>query len=435
MHVNDNSPVSETLQTIEDMKRTQDASTHGNVFALIDANTELHEHISTAHGLADLRLAQNRDTHVLALRRLLNNEDLPESIFPLDVREFARRYFHQKKKLLFINQDDILCVRYTDEQRAIHSRPCMIVMPQLYQKEILYHAHDKSGHQGIAKVLQRIQERHTWPGIKRDIADYIKHCYACQEVRHPAGNVCFPLQNINSNGFNDLVQFDHLKVGKTDSGNTGLLVIIDHFTKFAEAVPCAHDQYDAIATANSILAKWMSRHGTPHRMQSDNATAFSGTVMTHFMKASHVTKVTSTPGHPRGNGLVERQNRTLLTLLRVYTTRKMHDWDQHIEEVLGAYNSTRHATTGFSPYMLVHGIEKNIPLSFLYPEFASKKFDSHEQYVAHLLARQTEIHNLVRQNTHQAQLRQKMQYDKRVQDNAHEVGDAVWVFCHVIPKG
>ena len=202
----------------------------------------------------------------------------------------------------------------------MHSRPCIIAMPQLYQQEILYNAHDKSGHQGIAKVLQRIQERHTWPGIKRDIAEYIKHCYTCQEVRHPAGNVCFALQNITSSCFNDLVQFDHMKVCTTEAGNNGLLVIIDHFSKFAEAVPCSHDRYDAIATAQHLLSKWIARHGTPHRMQSDNAQAFNAVVMKQFMAASHVTKVSSTPGHPRGNGLVERQNRTLLTFLRINTT-------------------------------------------------------------------------------------------------------------------
>ena len=334
------------------------------MLALLDINTQLHEHVATAHGIADLRLAQNRDTHILALKRLLNKESLPDSLFPMDVREFARRYFHQKKDHLFVNQDEILCLRYTQEQRAIHSRPCMIVMPQLYQKEILYNAHDKVGHQGIAKVLQRIQERHTWPGIRKDITEYIKRCYTCQEVRHPAGNQCYPLQSITSSGFNDLVQFDHMKVCKSDSGNSGLLVIIDHFSKFAEAVPCAYDQYDAISTAESLLTKWVARHGTPTRMQSDNAAAFNSVIMNHFMAASHVTKVSSTPGHPRGNGLVERQNRTLLTLLRVFTTRRMQSWDKHLDEVLGAYNSTRHATTGFSPYMLTHGMEKSIPCRF-----------------------------------------------------------------------
>ena len=153
------------------------------------------------------------------------------------------------------------------------------------------------------------------------------------------------------------------------------------------------------------------------------------------MKATQVTKVTSTPAHPRGNGLVERQNRTLLTLLRVYTSRRMQDWDEHIDGVLGAYNSTRHATTGFSPYMLQHGAEKSIPLSFICPEFAARGFDSKEEFVKHLLARQQEIHELVRRNTHQAQLRQKLKFDRHLKSKARAVGDAVWVFCHIIPRG
>ena len=90
----------------------------------------------------------------------------------------------------------------------------------------------------------------------------------------PSGKSLLPLQSINSSNFNDLLQFDHLKLCKTDSSNTGLLVIIDHFTKFAGAVPCAHDEYDAQTTAKIILNKWFARHGTPARMQSDNATNF-----------------------------------------------------------------------------------------------------------------------------------------------------------------
>ena len=397
--------------------------------------TELHEHQSTMRGLKDLHLAQNRDVHLLALKKLMKNEPLDDTLFPEDVQDFAKRYYHQKKDLLFLNQNDILCVNYIPQQRAMHVRPCMIVMPQLYQHEILYRAHDESGHQGVGNVLARIQERHTWPGIKRDVVNHIKHCLTCQQTKHPAGNPCYPLQSINSSNFNDLVQFDHLKLCKTTSGNNGLLVIIDHFTKFAEAIPCAHDEYDAQTTAKIILNKWFARHGTPARMQSDNATNFTAEIAQELMKASQVTKVTSTPAHPRGNGLVERQNRTLLTLLRVYTSRRMLDWDEHIDGVLGAYNSTRHATTGFSPYMLQHGAEKSIPLSFIYPEFAAREFESKEEFVEHLLARQQEIHELVRRNTHQAQVRQKQKFDRHLKAKAHAVGDAVWVFCHIIPKG
>ena len=310
----------------------------------------------------------------------------------------------------------------------------MIVMPQLYQHEILFKAHDAMGHQGIAKVLARIQERHTWPGIRRTIGQYVSQCITCQQVRDKPGDVRFHLKNIQSGYFNELVQYDHLKICPSDDGNTGILVIIDHFSKLAEAVPCNHDEYDAATTSKILLQKWFARHGTPTRMQSDNAPNFTAAVSTEFMRAAQVTKVTSTAGHPKTQGLVERQNRTLPTLLRVFCSRRMRDWDQYLDEVMGAYNSTRHATTGFSPYMLTRGMEKAIPLTFLYPEFATQSFESHEAYVEHVLARQQEIHDLVRRNTHQAQQRQKLKYDRAIRAKAYEVGEPVWVFCRYIPQ-
>ena len=281
--------------------------------------TELHEHRLTKYGLKDLHLAQNRDVHLLALTKLKKNEPLEDPVFPDEVQDFAKRYYHQKKDFLFLNPDDIL---YVTQQRTLHVRPCMIVMPQLTQLEILHRAHDESGHQSVGKELARIQERHTWQGIKRDVVNHIIQGFTCQQPKHPAGNPCYPLQSINSSNFNDLVQFDHLKLCKTESGNTGLLVIRDHFTKFAEAFPCDNDEFDAQTTAKIILNEWFARHSTPTRMQSDNATNFTAEIAQELMKASQVTKVTSTPAHPRGNGLVERQNRTLLTLLRVYTECK-----------------------------------------------------------------------------------------------------------------
>ena len=105
---------------------------HDSIMAIKDINTDLHEHAHTVHGIKDLVLAQNRDMHILALKKLVLNESIDHDIFPENVREFARNYHRQKKDLLFINKNDILCVRYSLNQRPLHERPCMIIMPQLY---------------------------------------------------------------------------------------------------------------------------------------------------------------------------------------------------------------------------------------------------------------------------------------------------------------
>ena len=102
-------------------------------------------------------------------------------------------------------------------------------------------------------------------------------------------------------------------------------MIIDHFSLIAEAVPCHHDDDDALTTFRFLLQKWFPRHGTPTRMQSDIAPNLTAEVSNEFLKSSQVTNVTSTAGHPRTQGLVERQNRTLLALLRVLCSRRMRD--------------------------------------------------------------------------------------------------------------
>ena len=61
--------------------------------------------------------------------------------------------------------------------------------------------------------------------------------------------------------------------------------------------------------------------------------------------------------HLQTNGLVERQNRTLANMLRVYCSRYMTDWDKYLAQVVGVYNSTQHSTTGISPFMMLTGRE------------------------------------------------------------------------------
>ena len=121
--------------------------------AIRSVSTELHENAHNVHGIKDLVPAQNRDVYVLALKKLVNGKCIHQDIFPEDVRAFARNYFKQKKELLFLSSNGVLCVKDPSQQRPLHEQPCMIVMPQLYQHEILFRAHKAMGHQGISEIV------------------------------------------------------------------------------------------------------------------------------------------------------------------------------------------------------------------------------------------------------------------------------------------
>jgi len=68
-------------------------------------------------------------------------------------------------------------------------------IPKEARKEILrgYHDAPTNGHMGIAKTIARIAEKHYWPGMFRDIANYVRACENCQahkaSQQRPAGTL------------------------------------------------------------------------------------------------------------------------------------------------------------------------------------------------------------------------------------------------------
>ena len=71
----------------------------------------------------------------------------------------------------------------------------------------------------------------------------------------------FQLKSGESSEFNEVVHIAHQKICMTDSGYNQILVIIDHFTKLAEAVPC--QTASAEETCDYSITHWIARYCCP----------------------------------------------------------------------------------------------------------------------------------------------------------------------------
>ena len=92
--------------------------------------------------------------------------------------------------------------------------------------------------------------------------------------------------------------------------------MVDLLTKHAEAAACM--TASAKETCDHLISLRTARHGCPITFQSDNGEAFVGDLEKELMKRSQLAQAHSTIYHPQMNGLFERQNRTLVSMLRVY---------------------------------------------------------------------------------------------------------------------
>ena len=131
-----------------------------------------------------------------------------------------------------MNKDRILACKRKEVDKVLHKYNS-IVLPQLYQTELLFSSCNQMGYQGVDKVYNRMQKRFEWPGWKKACEKWISACLSSQQAKDPR-NLSFPLQSIKSSGFNEVVQIDHQKICMTATGYKQVLVMIDHFTKYAE---------------------------------------------------------------------------------------------------------------------------------------------------------------------------------------------------------
>jgi hypothetical protein len=74
-----------------------------------------------------------------------------------------------------------------------------------------------------------------------------------------------------------------------------------------------------------------------------------------------ITKVNSSAYHPQTNGLTERFNKTLSQMLASYVQTNQQDWPEWVDTCLFAYNTSKHASSGQSPFELLYGRSPRLP--------------------------------------------------------------------------
>ena len=115
-------------------------------------------------------------------------------------------------------------------------------------------------------------------------------------------------------------------------------------------------------------------------------------------------------------------------MLRTLPEKFKTSWKDHVSKLSYAYNCTRHATTGYSPYYLLFGRSPRLPIDLLFNvSREEKKSASLPEYVKKWKGALQEALNIASRNEHAKVESGKLQYDKKVHSTALEPGDRVLV--------
>ena len=303
-----------------------------------------------------------------------------------------------------------------------------LVVPKPLRAKVLQTAHDipLSGHLGKKKTLDRITQRFFWPGVRKDVTEYCRSCKPCQltskyHTKFKAPMISLPVVD---QPFERIAMDIVGPLERSKSGNKYVLVICDYATRYPEAIPLRSIEAKKIANE---LVKLFSRVGIPKEILTDQGSNFTSKLLKEIYHMLSIRGITTTPYHPQTDGLVERFNGTLKSMIRKFVDEDPRGWDEMLPYLLFAYREVPQESTGFSPFELMYGWKVRGPLDVM-KEVWSGSVSGPQNVVSHVVKmreRLASMTDLVRENMEEAQRSQKQWYDKQASTRQFEPGDEV----------
>ena len=279
------------------------------------------------------------------------------------------------------------------------------------------------GHFGRDRVFDLARKRFYWPKMQADIKTYIDHCENCLKRKQPEQRA--ELTNIVTSQPMEMVSMDFLCLETSVGGYSNILVLTDHFTRFAMAVPTRNQT--AKTTAKILIDLFTNHYGIPGQLHSDQGPNFTSKVIKEMCTMLGIRKTVTTVYHPMSNGQTERFNRTLLDMLGTLPASHKSRWSEHVKPLVHAYNCSKNEATGYSPFELMFGRAPRLPIDQQYGLQETHEAQSYSEFVTKLRQNLDEAYKLVQNTLAKYQHKASTRYNLKQRGIMLQPGDRVLI--------
>ena len=105
-------------------------------------------------------LEQGRDTEIAKIKKLLSQNDAPNSV--------AKHHLVLQERVYYISSPD--------DQPTLR-----LFVPQNIRDEVLLQFHDCNGHMGMDKTFDTMRSKYYWPNMYKEVTEYLSKCITCQK--------------------------------------------------------------------------------------------------------------------------------------------------------------------------------------------------------------------------------------------------------------
>jgi hypothetical protein len=270
-----------------------------------------------------------------------------------------------------------------------------------------------------------------WPTMIADCFWYYKGCKECQKFGNiqlvPAAMMHPIIKPWSFRGWElDFIGQIHPPSLK---GHRFMLVAMDYFSKWTEAVPLKNMTHKEVI--EFITEHIIHRFSIPQTLTTNQGTSFISGQVRDFIESYKIKLLNSSPYYAQSNSQAESSNKTLIKLIKKKIEDNPRRWHEVLSEALWDHRISRHGATKVTPFELVYGQEVVLPVEV--------------NLVVYRLAKQNELsvvdyYDLMMNNIDEVtdkrlqglkkiendKIRVARAYNKKVKLKSFQVSDLVW---------
>lgn len=369
--------------------------------------------------IEDLKEAQETDSSLSKVRELVQNGEHVRG------KKDSTFWYEKEKGIIY---------RYFSSPKVDNGKLFkLLVVPSNLRDQVMKLAHDSilGGHLGVRKTISKIIAEFYWPSVHSDVSKYCRSCDICQKTMAKGRVTKVPIGEL------PLIDtpFERVAIDlvgpifpASEKGHRYFLTMVDFATRYPEATALKRIDTETVAEA---LVEMFSRVGFPKEILSDLGTQFTSDLMKEVSRLLSIKQLTTSPYNPACNGLAEKFNGSLKSMLKKMCAEEPKQWDRFIAPLLFAYREAPQESTGFSPFELLYGRTVRGPLMIL-KELWTNEIESDEvkttyEYVLDLRNRLEETVKLAQTELAKSKARYKYYADLKRKPRQIKVGEKVLV--------
>ena len=344
---------------------------------------------------------------------------LEDGVLPQDEKE-ARKTVALATK--FVILDKVLY--FVDHKKTGRRRAAV---PSHLQERLLqeYHGGRMAGHFSGSRLYATLYYNWWWENMYVDAVTFCRNCAECAMATGVGREKRPSLHPIPVKRPFQIWGIDIMELPRTAKGNKYVIVMQDFLTKWPLVFPAPDQKANRIARL--LVDELLPMFGVPEALLSDRGTNLLANVVQDVCQLLGITKLNTTAYHPQCDGMVERLNRTLKSMLRKHAGRFGNQWDRYLSGVLWAYRNTPHEATKEKPSYLLFGTDCRFPTEAAFLPTEPTEYGDILEYREELTLSLSSARELAASNIKTAQKKYKEQYDKRANPICYKPGGLVLV--------